>query len=42
MTGPEFEAYRELGASAVTAAASAPAAEDPLPLLHAASLAGKR
>jgi hypothetical protein len=39
--GAEFEAYHELGASAVTAAALAPAAEDPLPLLNAASLAGK-
>jgi hypothetical protein len=39
--GAEFEAYHELGASAVTAAALAPAAEDPLPLLNAASLAAK-
>ena len=39
--GAEFEAYHELGASAVIAAALAPAAEDPLPLLNAASLAGK-
>ena len=38
--GAEFEAYHELGARAVIAAASAPAAEDPLPLLNAASLAG--
>jgi hypothetical protein len=39
--GAEFEAYHELGASAVTAAAAAPAAEDPLPLLNAASLTGE-
>jgi hypothetical protein len=39
--GAEFEAYHELGASAVTAAAAAPAAEDPLPLFNAASLTGK-
>jgi hypothetical protein len=37
----EFEAYHELGASAVTAAASAPAGEDPLPLFDATSLAGE-
>jgi hypothetical protein len=36
--GAEFEAYHELGACAVAAAATAP--EDPLPLLDAASLAG--
>jgi hypothetical protein len=40
--GAEFEAYHELGARAVAAAATAPAAEDPLPLLNVASLAGKR
>jgi hypothetical protein len=39
--GAEFEAYHELGARAVTAAAAAPAAEDPLPLPNAASLTGK-
>jgi hypothetical protein len=39
--GAEFEAYHELGARAVTAAAAAPEAEDPLPLASAASLTGK-
>lgn len=39
--GAEFEAYHELGACAVAAAAAAPAAEDRLPLLNAAPLTGK-